>query len=180
MEGKFTYFEYINKSLNTLDKLPIKNLMLIDDSSAGEFRFISESFTFNIRAFGFLSFFVGMFIVYTSVGMAYDQRRLTVKILKTIGIERTLINLTLATELLLISLFSGSIGAFGGFLLARELLPDINNTVSNIYNSPVDGKIDLSIIWYFYSVLIAGLGTLLACSRAVSYTHLTLPTILRV
>ena len=99
--------------------------------------------------------------------MAYDQRRLTVKILKTIGIERTLINLTLVIELLLISLFSGSIGAFGGFLLALELLPDINNTVSNIYNSPVDGKIDLSINWYFYSVLIAGLGTLLACSRAL-------------
>ena len=167
MEGRFTYFEYINRSLNSLDKLPLKNLMLIDDNSAGEFRFISESFTFNIRAFGFLSFFVGMFIVYTSVGMAYDQRRLTVKILKTIGIERTLINLSLATELLLISLFSGSIGAFGGFLLARELLPDINNTVSNIYNSPVDGKIDLSISWFFYSVLIAGLGTLLACSRAL-------------
>ena len=71
------------------------------------------------------------------------------------------------TELLFISLFSGSIGAFGGFLLAQELLPDINNTVSNIYNSPVDGKIDLSISWFFYSVLIAGLGTLLACSRAL-------------
>ena len=150
MEGRFTYFEYINKSLNTLDKLPTKNLMLIDDNSAREYEFISESFTFNIRAFGFLSFFVGMFIVYTSVGMAYDQRRLTVKILKTIGIERTLINLSLATELLLISLFSGSLGAFGGFLLARELLPDINNTVSNIYNSPVDGKIDLSFSWFFF------------------------------
>ena len=56
MEGRFTYFEYINKSLNTLEKLPLKNLMLIDDNSAGEFRFISESFTFNIRAFGFLPF----------------------------------------------------------------------------------------------------------------------------
>ncbi len=167
MKGRFTYFEYLNRSLNTLDKLPLKNLMLIDDNSAGEFRFISESFTFNIRAFGFLSFFVGMFIVYTSVGMAYDQRRLTVKILKTIGIERTLINLSLATELLLISLFSGSLGAFGGFLLARELLPDINSTVSNIYNSPVDGKIDLSISWFLYSILIAALGTLLACSRAL-------------
>ena len=58
MEGRFTYFEYINRSLNTLDKLPLKNLMLIDDNSAGEFRFLSESFTFIIRAFGFLSFFV--------------------------------------------------------------------------------------------------------------------------
>ena len=43
MEGRFTYFEYINKSLNSLDKLPLKNLMLIDDNSAGEFSFISES-----------------------------------------------------------------------------------------------------------------------------------------
>ena len=77
-----------------------------------------------------------MFIVYTSVNMAYDQRSSHVKILKTIGIERNLINLALVTELIFISLFSGSIGAFGGFLLAQELLPDINNTVSNIYNSP--------------------------------------------
>ncbi len=167
MEGKFTYFEYVNRSLNSPDKLPLKNLMLIDDNSAGEFKFISESFTFNIRAFGFLSFFVGMFIVYNSIGMAYDQRNITVKILKTIGVERTLINLSLVTELFLIALFSGSLGAFGGFLLARELLPDINNTVSNVYNSPVNGKIDLSISWFLYSLLIAGIGTLLACSRAL-------------
>ena len=167
MEGKFTYFEYINRSLNSPHKIPLKNLMLIDDNSAGEFKFISESFTFNIRAFGFLSFFVGMFIVYTSISMAYDQRELTIKILKTIGVERTLINLSLVAELFLIALFSGSLGVFGGFLLARELLPDINNTVSNIYNSPVNREIDLTISWYLYSILISGLGTLLACSSAL-------------
>ncbi len=167
MEGKFTYLEYNNRSLGSPDKLTPKNLMLIDDNSAGEFKFISDSFTFNIKAFGFLSFFVGMFIVYTSIGMAYDQRNLTIKILKVIGVERMLINLCLTTELLIIALFSGSLGAFGGFLLARELLPDINNTISTLYNSPVDGSIDLSISWFLYSVLIAGLGTLLACSKAI-------------
>ena len=167
MEGKFTYLEYVNRNLGSPDKLMIKNLILIDDDSDGEFEFISKSFTFNLRAFGFLSFFVGMFIVYTSIGMAYDQRNLTIKILKVIGVDRMLINLCLTIELLLIALFSGSLGAFGGFLLARELLPDINNTISTLYNSPVDGKIDLSIRWFFYSVLIAGLGTLLACSKAI-------------
>ena len=167
MEGKFTYLEYINRNLSSSDKLTLENLMVIDDDSANEFEFISESFSFNIRAFGFLSFFVGMFIVYTSVSMAYDQRNLTIKILKTIGIERTLINLCLTIELFLIALFSGSIGAFGGFLLARELLPDINNTVSTLYNSPVEGQIHLSIRWFLLSVLISGLGTLLACSRAI-------------
>ena len=167
MEGKFTYLEYINRSLNSHNTLSQKNLILIDDNSAGEFEFISESFTFNIRAFGFLSFFVGMFIVYTSVSMAYDQRNLTVKILKTIGVQRALINLCLAGELFLIALFSGSLGAFGGFLLAKELLPDINDTISTLYNSPVDGDIDLSFNWFFVSVLVAILGTLLACSRAI-------------
>ncbi len=167
MEGKFTYLEYINRSLNSHDTLSQKNLILIDDNSAGEFEFISESFTFNIRAFGFLSFFVGMFIVYTSVSMAYDQRNLTVKILKTIGVQRALINLCLAGELFLIALFSGSLGAFGGFLLAKELLPDINDTISTLYNSPVDGDIDLSFNWFFVSVFVAILGTLLACSRAI-------------
>ncbi len=167
MEGKYTYFEYIDRSLGSPHKLMLRNLMLVDDNSAGEFEFISESFTFNIRAFGFLSFFVGMFIVYTSVSMAYDQRNLTIKILKVIGVERMLINLCLAIELLLIALFSGSLGAFGGFLLARELLPDINNTISTLYNSPVDGQIDLSVSWFLYSILIAGVGTLLACLKAI-------------
>ncbi len=167
MEGKFTYLEYINRSLNSPDILSPKNLIFIDDNSASEFEFISESFTFNIKAFGFLSFFVGMFIVYTSVGMAYDQRILTVKILKTIGVQRALINLCLAGELFLIALFSGSLGALGGFLLAKELLPDINNTISTLYNSPVDSKIELSITWFLFSILIASLGTLLACSKAI-------------
>ena len=167
MEGKFTYLEYINQSLNSSNTLWPKNLILIDDNSAREFEFISESFTFNIRAFGFLSFFVGMFIVYTSVGMAYEQRNLTVKILKTIGVQRTLINLCLAGELFFIALFSGSLGALSGFLLAKELLPDINETVSTLYNSPVDRVLDLSLSWFLVSVLIAILGTLLACSRAI-------------
>ena len=99
--------------------------------------------------------------------MAYDQRNLTVKILKTIGVQRALINLCLAGELFLIALFSGSLGAFGGYLLAKELLPDINDTISTLYNSPVDGDIDLSLNWFFFSVLVAILGTLLACSRAI-------------
>ena len=167
MEGKYTYLDYINRSLGSPDELTLKNLMLIDDNSASEFEFISESFTFNIRAFAFLSFFVGMFIVYTSVGMAYDQRTLTIKILKVIGVERMLINLCLTIELLIIALFSGSLGAFGGFILAKALLPDINNTVSTLYNSPVDGRIDLSVSWFMYSILIAGLGTLIACSKAI-------------
>ena len=167
MRGKFTYLEYQNRSLNSPDNLTLKNLIMIDDNSAAEFEFISESFSFNIRAFGFLSFFVGMFIVYTSVGMAYDQRIHTIKVMRVIGVERNLINLCLTLELFAIALFSGSLGAFGGFLLAQELLPDINNTVATLYNSPVNGKIDLSISWFFYSVLIAGLGTLLACSRAI-------------
>ena len=99
--------------------------------------------------------------------MAYDQRNLTVKILKTIGVQRALINVCLAGELFLIALFSGSLGAFGSFLLAKELLPDINDTISTLYNSPVDGDIDLSLNWFFFSVLVAILGTLLACSRAI-------------
>ena len=71
------------------------------------------------------------------------------------------------TELFLIALFSGSLGAFGGFLLAKELLPDINDTISTLYNSPVDSEIDLSLSWFLVSILIASLGTLLACSRAI-------------
>ena len=57
MEGKYTYFEYIDRSLGSPHKLMLRNLMLVDDNSAGEFEFISESFTFNIKGpFGFLSF----------------------------------------------------------------------------------------------------------------------------
>ena len=167
LEGKFTYLEYIGRGLGSPDNIKIKNLILIDENSAGEFEFISQSFAFNIRAFGFLSFFVGMFIVYTSIGMAYDQRSVTIKVLKVIGINRIQINLCLLVELLLISIFSGSLGTFAGFFLARELLPDINSTISVIYNSPVESNIDLSIGWFLLSIIIAMLGTVLACFTAI-------------
>ncbi len=166
-EKKFTYLEYIGKSLGSTENIKIKNLMLIDDNSAGEYEFISESFAFNIEAFGALSFFVGMFIVYTSIGMAYDQRKTTIRILKVIGINRTPINLCLTIELLIISAVAGTLGTSAGYLLALKLLPDINSTVSTIYNSPIDKQIDLSIEWFFYSLLIAGIGTLLACLTAI-------------
>ena len=94
MEGRFTYFEYVNKSLNSLDKLPLKNLMLIDDNSAGEFSLSPKALHLILEHS--ISPFLSECLLYIPASVWHMTRRPYRKILKTIGIERTLINLSLS------------------------------------------------------------------------------------
>jgi putative ABC transport system permease protein len=46
---------------------------------------LTDSFHLNLTAFGFLAFAVGLFIVYSSIGLAFEQRRPTFRTLRSLG-----------------------------------------------------------------------------------------------
>ncbi len=168
LNKKFSYLILTDSMPRNKTKLPSNNLIMIDDTSAKEFQSISDSFNFNLRAFGFLSFCVGMFIVFTSVKMAFSQRIDCIKSLKLIGINNSKLGACLIVELLIIAIIAGSFGTLTGLLLAQNLLPGVNTTLDILYESPTIETLKFSSDWFLLSILIAVIGTLVASFFSLS------------
>ncbi|NCX92298.1 MAG: ABC transporter permease, partial [Rhodobacteraceae bacterium] len=47
---------------------------------------LTDSFHLNLTAFGFLSFAVGLFIVHSTIGLAFEQRRGMIRTLRSLGV----------------------------------------------------------------------------------------------
>jgi len=162
LRGKFSYLEINGSMLRTRNNLHSNNLLIIDNSTAKEFQSISNSFSLNLKAFGFLSFCVGMFIVFTTIKMAFNQRIGCIRSLKIIGVSDETLNFCLIIELLIIAIIAGSFGTITGFFFAKHLLPGVNQTLTTLYDSPTKENLGFSLDWFFLSILIAMLGTLFA------------------
>lgn len=48
---------------------------------------LTDSFHLNLTAFGFLSFVVGLFIVYSATGLTFEQRRGTFRTMRSLGVS---------------------------------------------------------------------------------------------
>lgn len=127
---------------------------------------LTDSFHLNLTAFGFLSFAVGLFIVYAMIGLAFEQRRTLFRTLRCLGLPlRTLVGLLLA-ELVLMALAAGTAGVALGYLVASALLPDVAATLKGLYGADVPGTLALRPQWWASGLAIAVAGTL--ASAAVS------------
>lgn len=127
-----------------------------------DFAGLTESFHLNLTAFGFLSFFVGLFIVYAAIGLAFEQRRPMLRSLRACGVSARGLALTLAVELGLIALAAGAAGMALGYLLAAALLPDVAASLRGLYGAPVSGELALSPGWWAAGLAMAGAGAFAA------------------
>ncbi len=128
---------------------------------------LTDSFHLNLTAFGLLSAAVGIFIVYSAISLAFEQRRTVVRTLRALGVPlRDIVGL-LAVELLGLALIAGAIGIALGYAIAAALLPDVAATLSGLYGADVPGAIRLRPVWWLSGLGIAILGTGLAATGAV-------------
>jgi putative ABC transport system permease protein len=128
---------------------------------------LTSSFHLNLTAFGFLAFAVGIFIVHSAVGLAFEQRRPVFRTLRSLGVSaRSLAGLVLA-ELLLLALVAGAAGVALGYLVAAALLPDVAATLGGLYGAPVPGALTLRADWALAGLAMAVLGTLVAAGHGV-------------
>jgi putative ABC transport system permease protein len=125
---------------------------------------LTDSFHLNLTAFGFLAFVVGLFIVYSTIGLSFEQRRASFRTLRSLGISvRTLI-LLLVLELTLFGLIAGIVGVALGYLLASALLPGVAATIQGLYGAGVSGSLSLRPEWWLAGLAMALAGT--ACASA--------------
>ncbi len=142
--------------LAPLDSLA-PDLRRVEPGEGAELTGLTASFHLNLTAFGLLAVDVGLFIVHSAVGLAFEQRRAMFRTLRALGLPLRHLTACLAAEMLVFALLAGSAGLVLGYALAAALLPDVALTLRGLYGAPVPGTLRFNPLW-----ALAGLGMTLA------------------
>jgi putative ABC transport system permease protein len=143
----------------------VPDLIMREPSRASDFSRLTDSFHLNLTAFGYLAFLVGLFIVYSAIGLAFEQRRSMFRTLRALGVSLRALMLVLVGELLVMSLLAGAIGVALGYLVAAFLLPDVASTLRGLYGVDVSGTLAVRPSWWLAGLAIAVGGTLIASAQ---------------
>ncbi len=140
-------------------------LTLVNSNSSSDFDQLTRSFHLNLTAFGFLAFFVGIFIFYSAINLGIEQKRKLISSLSVIGVSKISLNIAIIIELLIIAIISGLLGTILGYYLATFLLPDVNSTLKGLFGVPAIDGISLPISLWLANFSIVIVGVLLASSN---------------
>jgi putative ABC transport system permease protein len=129
---------------------------------------LTDSFHLNLTAFGLLSFFVGLFIVNSAIGLAFEQRRGMLRTLRACGVSARMLNLVMVIELVGFALVAGVAGLICGYLIAASLLPDVAASLRGLYGAQIPGQLTLQPQWWFAGIAISVLGALAAATTSLA------------
>src|SRR5581483_617593 len=104
---------------------------------------LTDSFHLNLTAFGLLSFMVGLFIVNSAIGLAFEQRLPILRTLRACGVSAKLLNTMLVIELVSLAAIGGLVGMVCGYFIAAALLPDVAASLRGLYGAPIPGELSL-------------------------------------
>ncbi|WP_288431242.1 ABC transporter permease [uncultured Agrobacterium sp.] len=128
---------------------------------------LTDSFHLNLTAFGFLAFIVGLFIVYSATGLAFEQRRASFRTIRGLGVSLRALTAMLVIEIMLLALLSGLLGVVIGYFLASSLLPGVSATLRGLYGASVPGSLSLRPEWWAAGLGMALAGTALSSAQSL-------------
>ncbi len=143
------------------------DLVFLARSDATDLARLTDSFHLNLTAFGLLAFVVGLFIVYSTIGLAFEQRRPVFRTLRALGIPARVLTGLLLLELVCLALVAGLAGVVMGYGVAVLLLPDVSATLRGLYGADVPGTLELRASWWLAGLSIAVLGTLVSSAESL-------------
>lgn len=132
---------------------------------------MTDSFHLNLAAFGLLSFLVGLLIVYGAIGLAFEQRKPTLRTLRACGVSARLLAATLLAELAGLALVAGAAGVAGGYLLAAGLMPDVAASLRGLYGARVPGALGFHPGWWAAGLAMSVAGALAAGGASLVRAH---------
>lgn len=139
---------------------------------------LTDSFHLNLTAFGFLAFAVGMFIVYATIGLAFEQRRGTFRTLRSLGLSLPSLTFLLMSELLALAFLAGFVGVVIGYIVASLLLPGVAATLQGLYGASVPGTLSIRPEWWATGLGIAIAGMIVSSARSLwQVRHMPLLTV---
>jgi putative ABC transport system permease protein len=151
----------------SLDSVAGDQLRLVQPDAETDLERLTDSFHLNLTAFGLLSFFVGLFIVNSAIGLGFEQRLPMLRTLRACGVSARLLNSVLLLELVSIALIAGVIGLVCGYLIAASLLPDVAASLRGLYGAQIPGQLTLKPEWWLAGLAISVIGALLAATSSL-------------
>jgi putative ABC transport system permease protein len=143
-------------------------LRLVEPDAESDLERLTDSFHLNLTAFGLLSFLVGLFIVNSAVGLAFEQRLPMLRTLRACGVSSRMLNAVLLIELVSLALLAGLVGLVCGYLIAASLLPDVAASLRGLYGAQIPGQLTLKPEWWFAGLAISVLGALAAAATSLT------------
>jgi putative ABC transport system permease protein len=143
-------------------------LRLVEANAESDLERLTDSFHLNLTAFGLLSFFVGLFIVNSAVGLAFEQRLPMLRTLRACGVSARMLNSVLVIELVSLAVIAGLIGLVCGYLIAAALLPDVAASLRGLYGAQIPGQLTLRREWWIAGIAISILGALAAAAISLA------------
>jgi putative ABC transport system permease protein len=140
------------------------NLRLEKAQQLSDVTKLTDSFHLNLTAFGLLSFAVGLFIVHSTIGLAFEQRRAMIRTMRAMGVPLRTLFVLVNVEMLILAMIGAMIGIVFGYLIAAFLLPDVAATLSGLYGAEISGTLQFRADWWLSGLLLAIAGTAIALS----------------
>jgi putative ABC transport system permease protein len=143
-------------------------LRLVEPDAESDLERLTDSFHLNLTAFGLLSFLVGLFIVNSAIGLAFEQRLPMLRTLRACGVSSRNLNVMLLIELVSLALVAGMVGLVCGYLIAASLLPDVAASLRGLYGAQIPGQLTLKPEWWAAGLAISVLGALAAAATSLA------------
>ncbi len=150
-----------------LEDVAGNRLRRVEADEPGDLERLTSSFHLNLTAFGLLSFFVGLFIVHSAIGLALEQRLPMFRTLRACGVSAVSLTAVLVFELVSLAIVSGTIGLACGYLIASFLLPDVAASLRGLYGAQIPGQLSLHVEWWIAGLAMSVLGALLAAANGL-------------
>jgi putative ABC transport system permease protein len=150
-----------------LDHVAGDKLRLIEPNAESDLERLTDSFHLNLTSFGLLSFLVGLFIVNSAIGLAFEQRLPMLRTLRACGVSARQVNTVLVIELVSLALVAGIAGLVCGYLIAAALLPDVAASLRGLYGAQIPGQLTLKGEWWIAGLAISVLGALAAAAASL-------------
>jgi putative ABC transport system permease protein len=152
----------------SLESIAGDKLRLIEPDAETDLERLTDSFHLNLTAFGLLSFFVGLFIVNSAIGLAFEQRLPVLRTLRACGVSARMLNGVLVLELVSLALIAGLFGLVCGYFIAGALLPDVAASLRGLYGAQIPGHLTLKPQWWIAGIAISILGALAAAAASLT------------
>ena len=150
-----------------LENVAAGELRLVQPDTETELERLTDSFHLNLTAFGLLSFVVGLFIVNSAIGLAFEQRLPMLRTLRACGVSAAMLNAVLVLELVSLSLLAGLAGLVCGYLIAAALLPNVAASLRGLYGAQIPGELMLRPEWWIAGLLMSVAGALAAAATSL-------------
>jgi putative ABC transport system permease protein len=151
-----------------LDSVAGDKLRLVEPTAESDLERLTDSFHLNLTAFGLLSFVVGLFIVNSAIGLAFEQRLPMLRTLRACGVSARMLNTVLVVELVSLALVAGMAGLVCGYLIAASLLPNVAASLRGLYGAQIPGELTLRPEWWIAGLVISVVGALAAATASLS------------